>query len=130
MRKYRLTGGLSGLAGAGLAAHRQGVRNDRTAGLAESSQLVHPQQCGFPGVPEALIRQIFVRRQPLSSCCGIILNMIASPTLTTHYLAESDPRQDAFLHSPNTSEEEMEEKEDVNQNLHMISNSERCLFPA
>jgi hypothetical protein len=56
--------------------------------------------------------------------------MIASPTLTTHYFAESDPRQHAFPHSPNTSEEEMEEKEDVNQNLHLISYSEQCLFSA
>ena len=56
--------------------------------------------------------------------------MTTSPTLTWHYLAESDPRHDAFPHSPNTSEEEMEEKEDVNQNLHIISNSEQCLFSA
>jgi hypothetical protein len=54
--------------------------------------------------------------------------MTTSPTLTTHYLAETDPRQHAFPHSPNTSEEEMEEKEHVNQNLHLISNSEQCLF--
>src|ERR1700676_2999858 len=46
--------------------------------------------------------------------------MTTSPTLTTHYLAESDPRQHAFPHSPNTSDEEMEEKEHVNQNRQII----------
>ena len=30
--------------------------------------------------------------------------MTTSPTLTSHYLAESDPRQHAFPHSPNTSD--------------------------
>jgi hypothetical protein len=54
--------------------------------------------------------------------------MTTSPTLTLHYLAEPAPRQHAFPHSPNTSEEEMEEKEYVNQNLHILSNSEQCLF--
>jgi len=54
--------------------------------------------------------------------------MTTSPTLTTNYLAEPAPRQHAFPHSPNTSEEEMEEKEYVNQNLHIVSNSEQCLF--
>src|SRR5271168_5022494 len=52
--------------------------------------------------------------------------MIASPTLATHYLAESDPRQDAlsnhlpiaFPHSPNTSKEEIEEKGNVHPNLY------------
>jgi hypothetical protein len=37
--------------------------------------------------------------------------MTTSPTLATHYLAETNLRQHAFPHSPNTSEEEMEEKE-------------------
>ena len=54
--------------------------------------------------------------------------MTTSPTLTTHHLAESDPRQHAFPHSPNTSDEEMEEKQYVNQNLHIGSDSEQCLF--
>ena len=64
----------------------------------------------------------------MSSSDAIILNMNTSPTLTTNYLAEPDPRQHAltnllptlFPHSPNPSEEEMEEKEHVNQNLHII----------
>ena len=56
--------------------------------------------------------------------------MTTSPTLTTHYLAEPAPRQHAFPHSANTSEEEMEEKENVNQNLHISSDSEQCLFSA
>jgi hypothetical protein len=54
--------------------------------------------------------------------------MTTSPALITHYLAESDPRQHAFPHSPNTSDEEMEEKEHVNQALHLTSTSEQCLF--
>jgi hypothetical protein len=37
--------------------------------------------------------------------------MTTSPTLTTHYLAETNPRQHAFPLSPSTAEEEMEEKE-------------------
>ena len=62
--------------------------------------------------------------------------MITSPTLTTHSLAESDPRQDAltnhlpmlFPHSPNTFEEEMEEKEYVNQNRQIIGFQFRTVF--
>ena len=50
--------------------------------------------------------------------------MITSPTSPrTTTLAESDPRQHAFCHSANTSEEEMEEKEHINQNLHISWNS-------
>ena len=55
--------------------------------------------------------------------------MTTSPTLTTHFLAESDLRQHAFPHSLTNSEEEMEEKEHVNQNLHLIFDSEQRLFP-
>jgi hypothetical protein len=51
-----------------------------------------------------------------------------SPRTTT--LAESDPSQHAFCHSANTSEEEMEEKEDVNQNLHLNHHLEQCLLNA
>jgi hypothetical protein len=54
--------------------------------------------------------------------------MTASPTLTTHYLAQSDPRQHAFPHSPNTSEAEMEEKENVNQNRQIIDFQFRTMF--
>jgi hypothetical protein len=51
--------------------------------------------------------------------------MTTSPTLTTHYLPETDPHQHSFPHSPTASEEEMEEKENVNQ-----SNLEQRLLSA
>ena len=54
--------------------------------------------------------------------------MTLSPTLTTHHLAESDPRQHAFPHSLNTSAEELEEKEHVNQNRQIIGFRFRTMF--
>src|SRR5579859_8017679 len=57
--------------------------------------------------------------------------MTTSPTLTTNYLPQADPRQqDAFPHSPIASAEEMEEKDNVNQIRRFASVSEQCLFSA
>jgi hypothetical protein len=63
--------------------------------------------------------------------------MVTSPTLTTNYLAEPNPRQHAltnllptlFPHSPNTSEEKMEEKVmSTKISKSSDSNSKQCLF--
>ena len=82
-----------------------------------------PRRIPFLEHQHPLVDVRVVRLQPLSSGDAIILNMNTSPTSPrTTTLAESDPRQHAFCHSANTSEEEMEEKEDVNQNLHISWN--------